>query len=74
MTSSASKQFGARLIAEVKYTRDARVPLVAGDDDLEYGWQCIPLPPSLDDGWEIIDTSKDYRTGWRRWHYVEGSA
>jgi hypothetical protein len=51
---------------ERRYTRDARIPLVAGDDDWIYGFQCIPLPPSLDDGWVIFDTSKDYKTGWMR--------
>ena len=51
-------------IIERRYTRDARIPLVAGDDDWIYGFQCIPLPPSLDEGWTIFDTSKDYHTGW----------
>ena len=53
-------------IIERRYTRDARIPLVAGDDDWIYGFQCIPLPPSLDGNWVIFDTSKDYKTGWMR--------
>jgi hypothetical protein len=56
----------ARYVVERRYTRDARIPRVAYDDDFVYGWQCIPLPPSLDDGWIIFDTSKDRRTGWMR--------
>jgi hypothetical protein len=49
---------------EKVYTRDARIPLVAGDDD--QGWQCIPLPPDASGDWEIFDTEKDYKTGWLR--------
>jgi hypothetical protein len=55
-----------QVIIEHRYTRDHRAPLCEGDDDLDQGWQSIPLPPSLDDGWEIFDTRKDYKTGWRR--------
>jgi hypothetical protein len=51
---------------EKVYTRDAKVPIVEGDDDFEYGWQCIPVQPTADDGWFIFDTSKDYKTGWCR--------
>jgi hypothetical protein len=58
-------------IVERVYTRDAKVPLVAGDDELVHGWQCIPLPPSLDQGWTIFDTSKDYKTGWQRIRYLD---
>jgi hypothetical protein len=48
------------------WTRDARIPLVAGDDDWTFGFQCIPLPPSLDGGWTIFDMTKNYKTGWQR--------
>jgi hypothetical protein len=69
---------GRRLIAEIRYTRDIQVPIVENDDDLEWGWQSIPVRPATDDddfaSWEIFDNSKDYKTGWRRWHEVEGSA
>ena len=51
---------------ERRYTRDARIPLVAGDDDWIYGFQCIPLPPSLDDGWVICDLSRERKTRWER--------
>jgi hypothetical protein len=60
-----------RYVVQRRYTRDARIPLVAGDDEFLYGWQQIPLPPALDEGWEIFDTSKDRRTGWERIRYVE---
>jgi hypothetical protein len=56
----------ARYVVERRVTRDAQVPLVADDDEYVFGWQCIPLPPALDEGWEIVDTSKDYKTTWAR--------
>ena len=56
---------------ERRYTRDARIPLVAGDDDWIYGFRCIPLPPTNDGDWVIFDTSKDYKTGWMRVRYLE---
>jgi hypothetical protein len=65
---------GPRYIMEIRYTRDARVPIVAGDDDWDHGWRQIPLRPTADDSWEIFDESKDYKTGWRRRHWVEGNA
>jgi hypothetical protein len=60
----------ASLLVEHRYTRDARVPLSDDDPDFDCGWRCIPVPPSLDDGWEIFDTSKDHKTGWRRFRIV----
>ena len=65
-----------RRSARIVYTRDAQVPLVADDWDFNYGWRCIPLPPTLDDDWIIIDNSPDYRTGGIRaaWIGPEGRA
>jgi hypothetical protein len=54
------------LVIEHVYTRDAVVPLVEGNHDFIYGWQCIPQRPSPDGRWEIFDLSKDDKTGWRR--------
>jgi hypothetical protein len=68
------QQVGRRMIAEVRYTRDFRVPIADDDPEMDCGWQSIPVPPTIDDGWKIFDSSKDYKTGWRRWHWVEGSA
>jgi glucan-binding YG repeat protein len=50
----------------VIYTRDERVPLADDDREMRNGWQCIPIPPTDDGGWFIIDSSKDYKTGWCR--------
>jgi hypothetical protein len=60
-----------RYVVQRRYTRDAKIPLVAGDDEFICGWRNIPLPPSLDEGWEIVDTSHDRKTGWARVVYVD---
>jgi hypothetical protein len=59
-----------RLIVEHAYTRDARIPLLAGDDDLVQGWQSVPVPPSAPGHWEIFDWSPDRKTGWRCFRIV----
>ena len=46
--------------------RDAKAPLVADDWDFEHGWQVIPLPPTLDEKWVIVDSLSDKKTGWIR--------
>jgi hypothetical protein len=38
---------------------------------MEHSWRCIPVPPTADDGWFILDSSRDYKTEWGRWHEVE---
>jgi hypothetical protein len=63
-----------RLVIEHRYTRDFPVALSADDPDMDCGWRCIPMPPSEDDSWQIFDTSKDRRTGWRRIRIEWGSA
>jgi len=52
---------------ERRITRDARVPLSADDPGMETGWRCIPIRPTADDAWFIIDTSRDWKTTWARW-------
>jgi hypothetical protein len=52
----------ARRVVE-RWTRDAIVPVAADIDD---GWRCIPIPPSIFTEWEIVDSSKDRKTGWAR--------
>jgi hypothetical protein len=75
--SPRTKYLGARYVAEVRYTRDIKVPLVENDDELEYGWQSIPVRPAADDddldAWEIFDDTKTHKTGWRRFHFVGGA-
>jgi hypothetical protein len=60
-----------RILYERRYTRDARIPRVAYDDEYIYGFQLIPLPPTNDGDWVIFDTSKDYKTGWQRVRQLE---
>jgi hypothetical protein len=31
-----------------------------------YGWRCVPQEPTPEPGWEIFDSSPDYKTGWQR--------
>jgi hypothetical protein len=47
-------------------TRDAVIPYSADDPDMRDGWRCIPIRPTDDPGWFIIDDSRDYKTVWAR--------
>jgi hypothetical protein len=58
-------------IVERRYTRDARIPRVAYDDEWIYGFTCIPLPPDNSGDWTVFDSSKDYKTGWMRVVYLD---
>jgi hypothetical protein len=33
---------------------------------MENGWRMIPIPPTDDNGWVIVDDRSDRKTGWRR--------
>jgi hypothetical protein len=41
---------------------------------MDCGWRCIPVSPTDDDRWFILDTSRDYKTEWGRWHEADGNA
>ena len=60
------RRFGRRYL-ERRITRDFRVPLSDDDREMEDGWRCIPIPPTDDPAWFIVDSSKDYKTTWGRW-------
>jgi hypothetical protein len=49
------------------------VPWSADDPDIQTAWRCIPIRPSDDDAWFIIE-DRDYKTVWGRWHEAEGNA
>jgi hypothetical protein len=53
------------MTARIVYTRDALVPLDDTDREMNHTWRCVPVPPTADEVWEIVDSSKDYKTGWR---------
>ena len=58
-------------------TRDWRTPLSDDDREMEQSWRMIPVPPTDDSSWVIIDDSKDHKTTWVRWidlGNVDGSA
>jgi hypothetical protein len=59
---------------ERRITRDIKVPLSEDDLEVENGWRNIPIPPTGDDGWFILDDSSDRKTTWGRWHDVWGNA
>jgi len=59
-------------VLERRTTRDVKVPLSADDLDMENGWRCIPIPPTNEPGWFILDNSSDRKTKWGRWHDAEG--
>jgi len=59
---------------ERRITRDVRVPLSEDDPEMESGWRCIPVPPTADDDWFILDSSHDRKTEWGLWHEAEGCA
>jgi hypothetical protein len=52
-----------RLVIEYAITRNRQTPL---EGDWNYGWTCHPEPPQSDAGWHIFDSSRDYKTKWRR--------
>ena len=52
---------------ETRRTRDAVVPVCDDDREMRDGWRCIPVPPTLEGDWFIIDDSNDWKTVWGRW-------
>jgi hypothetical protein len=59
-----------RYVVQRVWTRDARVPRSADDPDMENGWACIPIRPTADTDWFIID-SRDRKTRWQRTIYLD---
>jgi hypothetical protein len=57
---------------ERRITRDAKIPLSHDDREMEHSWRCIPVKPTNDPGWFVIDSSRKRSTVWGRWHDVEG--
>jgi hypothetical protein len=63
------REFGnrRRFWLETRKTRDAVVPLSDDDREMRDGWRCIPVPPTEDDAWFIVDSWHDWKTVWGRW-------
>jgi len=59
-------------LLERRKTRDAKIPRSADDPEMENGWCCIPIPPTADGDWFVLDSSHDYKTVWARWVFAEG--
>jgi hypothetical protein len=51
---------------EIVITYDFRVPLSDDDRAMENGWRSVPIPPTDDPGWRILDDSRDTKTVWIR--------
>jgi hypothetical protein len=52
-----------RRVLKQRITRHARVPFSDDDPEMENGWRCIPIPPTDDGCWFILDSSRDYKNG-----------
>ena len=61
-------------ILERRRTRDAKVPRSADDPEMLNGWQMIPVRPTNDRAWFVVDSSSDKKTVWGRWVSAKGSA
>ena len=64
---------GQRYLERV-ITHDALVPLSDLDREMEHSWRCIPVPPTDDPDWFVIDDTRDRKTVWGRWHKIGGRA
>ena len=67
MTARSSRRF-----LETRITRDFRVPASADDPEMLNGWRMIPVPPTNDPNWFVVDSSSDKKTLWGRWVTAEG--
>jgi hypothetical protein len=57
----------ARRFLERRVTADAKIPLSADDLGMEHSWRCIPIRPTADGDWFIVDSSRNRWTVWGRW-------
>jgi hypothetical protein len=72
--SDRIRRTARRRFLERCITRDERIPLSDDDREMENGWRNIPIPPTDDPCWFILDDSRDYKTEWGRWHECGGTA
>jgi hypothetical protein len=52
-----------------RLTRDAVIDIWEGSRQECGAWRCVPIPPADPcgpEGWEIFDSSRDYKTEWFR--------
>jgi hypothetical protein len=63
----STQRSGRRRRFECVITRDWRTPISDDDREMENGWRMIPVPPTDDGDWFILDDSRDYKTVWGRW-------
>jgi hypothetical protein len=58
---------GPRRWLEKRRTRDFKAPLSDDDREMEHSWACVPVRPTADPAWFVVDSSHDRRTTWARW-------
>jgi len=54
---------------ERRLTCDAVIDIWVGSRERDGAWRCVPVPPADPygpEGWEIFDSSRDYKTEWFR--------
>jgi hypothetical protein len=60
------RDYPPRVRFECRRTRDVKVPLSADDPEMSSGWSCVPVQPTIDEGWVVFDSSRDDKTDWVR--------
>jgi hypothetical protein len=50
------------------------VPLFDDDREMINSWRCVPVQPTDDEGWFVVDSSRNDKTEWARWCDIEGAA
>jgi hypothetical protein len=50
----------------IVYTGDEKIPLSDADRGMLNGWKMVPIPPTDDGNWIIVDDRSDKKTGWAR--------
>jgi hypothetical protein len=65
MSNTVNKPF--RIVRRI--TRDAMIDIWENSREECGAWRCVPIPPADPwgpEGWEILDSSRDYKTEWFR--------
>jgi hypothetical protein len=63
-----------RRIFEKRITYDEPVPLFDDDREMQNSWRMIPVQPTDDPAWFIVDSSSERKTTWGRWRDVKDGA
>jgi len=61
-----ARRLNGRRVLERVITYDARIPFSDDDADMDDGWRMIPVPPTADYRWFILDNRSDRKATWGR--------